>query len=723
MTLTENSRPASGVTPRGVFARVAAFAHRRRWLVLLLWVAVLAGIWGAACAVGDDYREDYSLPGTQSQRAADLLAVHGSGRAADNVQIVLSRDAGLSDSSTRKRVEGMLARVAALPTIEQVRARYADPSAIAPGGRIGYATAALKKPAKQMERADAERIHEIARSASGDGLQVELGGDVARLLADEQGGLAEGAGLLAALVILLLMFGSVTAAGLPIVTALFAVGSTLGAIVVASHLFMIAAWTPYVMMLVGLGVGIDYALLVFARYRAELLNGTSPERAAVTALDQSGRTVFFAGGTVILALLGLVALGLGSLQGMALSVALTVLVTMLASLTLLPAMLGFFGERFARTFTQRAARRGAKGRTGEGAVWRRIGALVQRRPLAALLAGGALLVALAAPMLGMRLGFADAGNDAPSSTSRKAYDLLSEGFGPGFNGPLLLVTEGGRDGASQAAGDASRVLGRTAGVKAVTAPRPSGDGRIATVTVFPTTSPQARETADLLLRLRGSVLPAMSAQTGASFALGGPTAATEDYSDKVAGRMPLFVAIVVGLSLILLLAVFRSVLIPLKAALLNLLSIGAALGAMTLVFQHGLLGVEPAPIEAYLPVMVFAVVFGLSMDYEIFLVSRMREEWRRTGDVALAVREGLAHTGSLVTAAGAIMIAVFGAFMLSPQRLLQQTGFGMAVAIFVDAVVIRCLIVPAAMRLLGRRAWWLPRPLARILPRLDVEKH
>lgn len=724
MTVTEGKRPVAAPAERpGVFARFAAFAHRRRWLVLLLWVAVLAGIWGAASALGDDYREDYALPGTESQRVADLLTAHGSGRTGDTVQIVLHREAGLGDPATRQRVEAMLDRVAALPAIGQVRAPYADASAIAPGGRIGYATATLEMPAKDVTRAEAERIYTAARTAAGDGLRVELGGEAARPLGEAQGGLAEGTGLLAALVILVLMFGTLTAAGLPIVTAVFAVGSTLGAIILASHLFTIADWTPYVMMLVGLGVGIDYALLVFARYRAELLDGASPERAAVTALDIAGRAVFFAGCTVIIALLGLVALGLGSLQGMALSVALTVLATMLASLTLLPALLGIFGRRFARTFTARAARRAAEGRTDEGAVWRRVGAAVQRRPIVALLVGGVLLGALAAPAAGMRLGFADAGNDAPSSTSRKAYDLLATGFGPGFNGPLLLVADGGRAGAAEAAGTASRAVAGVAGVRAASAPTPSADGRIATVMIFPATSPQAKETSDLVSHLRQDVLPALSERTGAAFAIGGPTAAAEDYSAKVADRMPLFVAIVVGLSVILLMAVFRSVLIPLKAALLNLLSIGAALGAMTLVFQHGLFGVEPAPIEAYLPVMVFAVVFGLSMDYEIFLVSRMREEWHRTGDAAAAVREGLAHTGSVITAAGSIMIVVFGAFMLSPQRLLQQTGFGMAVAIFVDAVIIRCLLVPAIMHLLGRRAWWLPRPLARLLPEIRIEKN
>ncbi|XRQ08889.1 MMPL family transporter [Actinomadura welshii] len=724
MTVTREVRETSaGTAPPGVFARVAGFAHRRRWLVLFLWLAVLAGIWGAASLTGDDYREDYALPGTESQEAADLLTEHGLGRAGDTMQIVLSRDAGLTDPGTRTRVESMLDDVAALPKIAEVRSPYADDAAIAPGGRIGYATVVLDVPSKHMTRPDSERVLATARTAADDGLRVELGGAAARLLAQSEGGAAEGAGLLAALVILVLMFGTFIAAGLPIITAVFAVGSTLGAIVLASHAFTIAEWTPYVMILVGLGVGIDYALLVFARYRGELVDGTPPGRAAAAALDVAGRTVFFAGCTVILALLGLVALGLGSLQGMALSVALTVLVTMVASLTLLPALLGVFGPRFARQFPERARKRAARGRTAEGAMWRRIGEAVQRRPVAALLAGGLLLGALAVPALGMRFGFADAGNDPRGTTSREAYDLLAQGFGPGFNGPLLLVVQGGEGGPVEAGSAVSRALGGVEGVRAAGEPVPSRDGRIATMLVFPDASPQAQETSELVSALRGDVLPGLSAATGADLLVGGATAAAEDYSAKVADRMPLFMAIVVGLSIVLLMAVFRSVLVPLKAALLNLLSIGAALGAMTLVFQDGRFGAEAAPIEAYLPVMVFAVVFGLSMDYEIFLVSRMREEWLRTGDAALAVREGLARTGSVITAAGAIMVVVFGAFMLSPDRLLQQAGFGMAVAVFVDAVVIRCLLVPAAMRLLGRRAWWFPRPLARVLPQIRPEKH
>lgn len=721
MTLTEEITETR--SREGVFARVAGFSYRRKWLALFLWFTVLVGVWAAASAVGDDYREDYSLPGTESQAAADVLTEHGAARTGDTVTIVLRDEDGLKDPAVEQRVEGMLAKVADLPNVAQVRSLYEDSSALSQDGTIGYATVVLDVPSKEMPKEDTQKIYDTAVAVEGDGLQVELGGDAARVLGESSGGTAEGAGLLAALVILVFMFGTVIAAGLPIMTAVFAVGSTLGAIILASHLFTIADWTSYVMILVGLGVGIDYALLIFARFRAELVRGVEPERATKEALDVAGRSVFFAGCTVILALLGLVALGLGSLQGMAVSVALTVLVTMIASLTLLPALLGVFGKRFARQFTARAAKRIAQGKPVEGTTWRKLAGAVQRRPLAALTAAAVLLAALCVPALTMRLGFADAGSDAPDTTSRQAYDLLSDGFGPGFNGPLIVVVDGGEGGAEQAGSVVTAKLNGTPGVEAATPPVPTQDGKAATVLVFPASSPQDEETSELVSDLRDDILPELAADTGARYLVGGSTAAAEDYSQKVADRMPLFVTIVVGLSLLLLMAVFRSILIPLKAALLNLLSIGAALGAITLVFQHGWFGVEPGPIEAYLPVMIFAVVFGLSMDYEIFLVSRIHEEWIRTKDDALAVREGLAHTGSVITAAAAIMIVVFGAFMLSPQRLLQQTGFGMAVAIFVDAVIIRCLIVPAAMQLMGRRAWWLPAPLARVLPKVELERH
>jgi putative drug exporter of the RND superfamily len=533
-----------------------------------------------------------------------------------------------------------------------------------------------------------------------------------RAAEEAEGGGAEGAGLLAALVILVFLFGSLLAAAIPLGTALFAVGSSLGLIALASRLVDVPDYTPPLMTLVGLGVGIDYALLIFSRFRGELLAGADRERAVRTALDTAGRSVFFAGSIVIIALLGLYALGLAALQGMALAVALTVLVTMIASLTLLPALLGLFGHRIER----RVRRRAERGRRPDGERWRRWAGLVQRRPRTALAVAVALLLALASPALDMRLGIADAGNDDPSTTSREAYDLLSEGFGPGFNGPLVVVADGGSD---AAANELRRALADTPGVADVTPP--SGEGKVSTVVAFPTTKPQDEATEQLVTRLREDVLPPLERDTGATFLVGGPTAADVDFSDAIADRLPLFVAIVVGLSALLLMAIFRSLLIPLKAALLNLLSIGASLGVMTLVFQEGLLGAEAGPIEAFVPVLIFAIVFGLSMDYEVFLLSRMHEEWERTRDAPRAIAEGMATTGRVITAAGAIMIVVFGSFVLAPDRFLQQFGLGLAVAILVDAFIIRSLVVPAVMQLLGERAWWLPGWLGRRLPRVAIE--
>ncbi|SCK50430.1 putative drug exporter of the RND superfamily [Streptomyces sp. WMMB 714] len=723
--------------PRGsVFERVAALSARHRWWALLLWVVLLAGTHVLASGAGDAYRNDFSLPGTDSQRALDVMREHGSVQAGDSVQIVLhdEGEGGVRATAVRKRVEPMLEEVGGLPGVAQVRSPYKDGSAVSRDGTTAYAAVTLDGRAEQVPPERAERVLTTARGIQGDGLRVELGGEAARAAEESGGGGAEGAGILGALVVLVFLFGSLIAAGVPVVTAVFAVGTALGLIVLASHVFTVADFTPYVMMLVGLGVGIDYALLIFTRYRGELLQGQDRESAARRAMDAAGRTVFFAGCTVIIALLGLVVLGLGSLQGVALAVALTVLVTMLASLTLLPALLAVAGGRIERNVARRAAKRrdGGQGGAGsdggpggsrpEGAGWRRWGAAVQRRPWAALLVSVIALGALAAPAAGLRLGFADAGNDPRTKSSRAAYDLLADGFGPGFNGPLIVVAESrGGESVAEAAGELRRELSGVPGIAGTSPPVPTSDPSAATVFAHPGSAPQDEATSRLVAKLRADVLPPLEQRTGARFLVGGATAASEDFAATVADRMPLFVGVVVGLSALLLTVVFRSVLIPLKAALLNLLSIGASLGVVTLVFQHGWFGVQPGPVEAFIPVMIFAIVFGLSMDYEVFLLSRIHEEWERTRDPSLAVREGLAHTGKVITAAGAIMIVVFAAFMLSPDRMLQQFGLGLAVAIMLDAVVIRCLVVPAVMRLLGRAAWWLPGWLRKALPRVRIE--
>ena len=686
-------------------ARLATWSYRHRWRALGAWVAVLVCVTAAASAVGDDYHNDFSLPGTESQQALDTLERAAPAHAGDTLQIVVQDEAGLRDPALRERVDAMLEDVGGLPHVATVASPYATAAgALSPDATIGYATVALDAQGTDVPKDDIVRIIDTARAAAGEDLRVEVGGDVVREAQEGGGGGAEGAGMLAALVILVFLFGSLLAAALPLVTAIFAVGSTIGLIVLASHVSDFADFTPPLMMLVGLGVGIDYALLIFSRYRSELLEGSEAELAVRTALDTAGRSVFFAGCTVMFALLGLYALGLASLQGVALAVALTVLMTMLAALTLLPALLHAFGGRIERSVRRRARR----AKRPEGERWRRWSAFVQRHPWPALTISVLALLLLAAPAVDMRLGFADAGSDAGEKTSRQAYDLLAQGFGPGFSGPLLVVAEGGDP------DELRRTLARTPGVAAVTPP--AGEGDVATVVAFPASSPQDEETGALLDRLRGDVLPSLAEESGGTFLVGGPTAAAADFTDKVSARIPLFLAVVVGLSALLLMAVFRSVWIPLKAAVLNLLTIGASLGVVTLAFEGS------GPIESFVPVMTFASVFGLSMDYEVFLVSRMHEEWERTHDASRAISTGLATTGRVITAAGAIMIVVFGAFVLSPERMLQQFGLGLAVAILVDAFVIRCLIVPAVMQLLGERAWWLPRPLARGLPRIALER-
>jgi putative drug exporter of the RND superfamily len=704
------------------FVRLAGWAQRNRKRALGLWLLVLAVTIAASFAVGGgDYDNSSTLPGTESQRVLDTLREQAPAEAGDSVQIVLRYPDGVASAAARERVEPMLARVSRLPGVAGVASPYADAGAVSRDGTIAYATVALRGTADEVARDDVLKLVDTARAAAGDGLQVELGGGAVRY-AEPQGGGAESAGTLAALVVLVILFGSLLAASLPIVTALFAVGSAMSLIVVASHFFPIADYTPPLMSLVGLGVGIDYALIVFSRYRTELLGGRDREAALRTALDTAGRSIVFAGCTVIVGLLGLLTLGIGPLEGIAIGVSLTVAVTMIASLTLLPALIALTGRRVERSIRKRAARkakraerRGGAHREGDG--WRRRTARIQQHPGRALLLSAGVLAMLAIPATGMRLGSADAGNDSTDATVRRAYDLLATGFGDGFNGPLVIVADGA-DGPAVAR--LRETLRRTPGVAAVAAPSTTGD--VTTVIAFPDSKPQDEKTAQLVADLRDDVLPPLAHATNATYLVGGATAADDDFAQTISDRLPAFLAIVVGISSLLLMILFRSFLIPLKAALLNLLSIGAALGVVTLVFQEGLFGVQPSPIDAAIPILIFAIVFGLSMDYEVFIVSRMREEWLRSGDAGQAVREGLAATGTVVTAAAAIMVVVFGAFMLSPDRMMKQFGLGLAVAIALDAFVIRTLLMPAIMRVLGRGAWWMPRWLGARVPRVELER-
>ncbi|MBB4661949.1 MMPL family transporter [Conexibacter arvalis] len=728
-----NPSTASPPRRRGPFARVARWSFRHRGRALALWVVALVAVTALSSAAGSGWVNDFALPGTESQRAADTLERHFPQQAGDTVQVVFEAPDGVESPPVRARVDGLLEELSGLDGVADVRSPYDHAEAVSEEGTIAYATVALDGTAEDMPREQIETIVDTALDADGDGLRVEAGGAPADLVTESEGGFAEGIGVLMALIVLFAVFGSLLAAATPIVTAVLAIGISTGIVTLLSHVLDVADYSPIIATLIGLGVGIDYALLVLSRYRSELHAGAAREDAVETALDTAGRTVFFAGCTVIIALLGLLALDMGSMTGPAVASAAAVLVTMVASLTLLPSLLAWAGRRIEPRRARRAAAAGDGAGSAapvrhEGHRWEAWAAFVQRRPWPVAIATVALLLALAVPALDMRLGCADAGTQSEGKTTRQAYDLLAKGFGPGTAGPLLVVAElpSGEAAARELTDGLADRLAGTEGVATVAPATVSDDGAVATLIVIPRSAPQDAETAELLERVREEVVPPLAAEAGTRVDVGGREAAGADFADEIAAKMPLFVAIVVGLSALLLMTVFRSVLIPLKAAALNLLSIGAALGIVTLVIQEGvggdLIGAGEGPIEAFIPVMMFAIVFGLSMDYEVFLLSRVHEEWTRSGDEQAAVRRGLASTGRVITAAAAIMVVVFASFIAMDDRMIKTFGLGLAVAILIDAVVIRCLLVPAIMSLLGRAAWWLPRWLDRLLPHVAIER-
>jgi len=590
---------------------------------------------------------------------------------------------------------------------------------IAPGRTIAYADIQFDEQAGEVPEASAERIIEVGHVGERiDGATLETGGRMFQI--DGFGGSSELIGLLAAVIILLIAFGSVLAMGLPIFNAIAGIAGGFAIVGLLSHVMVMPEFTTQLAAMIGLGVGIDYALFIVTRYRQGLHDGLDPRRSVELAMDTAGRAVLFAGATVVISLCGLFLMGVDFIRGLGAGAASTVLVMMIASVTLVPALLGFTGRNIDKLHIPGLHRRESATRQS---IWFRWSRVVQHRPWTAALAGLALLVVLAVPFLSLRVGFSDTGNNPTSNTTRRAYDLLSEGFGPGFNGPLIVAART-PEGPESLTGLAD-VLPTVQGVAQASPVIPNDDGRAAIIRVIPTSSPQSEETVETLDRLRDEVIPETTTGTGATVHVGGITASGRDVSETLSSRLPVFIGAVLAFSFLLLLVVFRSVLVPVKAVVMNLLSIGAAYGVVVAVFQWGWLA-EPlgikgtGPIEPFVPMMLFAIVFGLSMDYEVFLLSRIREEYDRTGDNALAVADGLAATARVITAAAAIMIMVFASFVLGDMRVIKLFGLGLATAIFIDATVVRIVLVPATMELLGKANWWFPRWLEWV-PRLHVE--
>jgi putative drug exporter of the RND superfamily len=706
--------------PRSVLARAARWATQHRRTVVLGWIAVLVISMGISSAVGTNYTTNFSLGGTESQRATDLLKRDFPAQAGDEDAIVLhARQGKVTDAAVRDRVEPVLAKVAKLPHVTGVRSPYdsGGSAAISRDGTIGFATVTFDQRANALDKEDIKRVISTAETARSPQLQVELGGQAIQQAQEVSLGFATVIGLVAAIIVLVLTFGSFIAMGLPIITALLGLGTGIALTGVLSHVIDMPDVSSELATMIGLGVGIDYSLFVVTRFREEYRRGADAAEATVTAMDTAGRAVLFAGTTVIIALAGMFVLGVGFLYGLALGSVIAVLLTMLTSLTVLPALMSRFGDRLGRR--RRPASSG-------GGFWRRWAGMIERRPWPAAIAGVAIMLALAAPALSMHLGNSDQGNDPTSRTTRQAYDLLSTGFGQGFNGPLLVVAQLQNKGDGAALQRISDTLRSTPNVASVSQPRTSPEGLTATFSVYPRTSPQSTETSDLVKRLRDERLPAVERATNTDVLIGGATAQAIDFSDVLAGKLPLFIGIVVGLSALLLLVVFRSAVIPIQGALMNLLSIGAALGVTVAIFQQGfmasLFGIQEGPIEPWLPVMLFAIVFGLSMDYEVFLVSRIHEEWIRRRNAKQAVGEGLAVTGRVITAAATIMICVFLSFVTGDDRGIKLFGLSLATAVFLDAFVVRSLLLPAVLYILDRHAWALPAWLEKRLPNLAIER-
>jgi RND superfamily putative drug exporter len=699
--------------------------YRRRRRVLVAWIVLLVGAFAVGNAVGGVFRTEFKLPGSESQAAVDLLKRSGfNTRSGDQAQVVFQARQGVDDPAVRDAMEKLFAQITRQVSRTSVVSPYSQEGEhqIAQGGHIAYAQVNLADRDSNALSDAGDTIQSLADQVHVDGLHVALGGDMFQTSVTN--GTSEGVGLLAAMVILLIAFGSVLAMGLPIGTALFGVGTGIALVLIVRTAIDMPSFTTAAVAMVGIGVGIDYALFLVTRYRESLHAGLEPEAAVVRAVDTSGRAVLFAGTTVLISILGLLFIGQSVIRGVAIAIAIGVAMTMVASVTLLPALLGFVGHNIDRLGLPHRRRAEA---TGHESVWYRWSRVLQRRPWPPLIIGFLFLLTLAVPTVAMRLGFSDAGNRPTSDTTRQAYDLLSEGFGPGFNGPLLLATEtpGGASDVTVLQ-RLSRELNQTSGIAFATPPQPNPDGTAAIMQVFPKTAPQDEATASLVSRLRDDILPRATAGTGVHVLVGGVTAAADDYASYTESRLPIFIGAVLILSFLLLMTVFRSLLVPLKAVVMNLLSIGAAYGVVVAVFQWGwgasLFGVGRAgPIEAWAPIMMFAIVFGLSMDYEVFLLSRIKEEYDHTHDNATAVADGLAVTARVITAAAAIMVCVFGSFVFGDERALQVFGLGLAVAVLADATVVRLILVPATMELLGDKNWWIPRWLDRILPHINVE--
>lgn len=730
---------------QGVRVRaLATFCVRYRRIVLVVWIVAFVLTFAIGRAVGTNYSNNFSLPGTESTKALELIKLHEPTQGGDTDQIVFAAPAGKTVMSPAviAAINTTLADVAKLPHVSKIVSPLSPQGVfyVSSDKTIAYANVTFDVIAPKITTEEAKTFVATATKFNGAaGLEVAVAGQVAEAANKVTIG-GTGIGALAALVVLLLVFGSIFAALMPLASALIALGTATAIIGMLTHVMAMPMFAPELVILIGLGVGVDYALFIVTRHRQGLLEGLSVEESIVQAVNTSGRAVLFAGIIVCIALLGMFALGVSFLYGLAVAASIGVAFTMIAALTLLPAILGFVGPRILSGKQRKSlAANGPRPASAAKGFWTNWANFIDRRPALPAIVATILIVLIAVPFFSMRLGSSDQGNDPLGTTTRTAYDLIAKGFGPGYNGPLQLVSEVHTPAEFMTFVEVYQAAKTTPGVQGVAwYPKtpvagcmtasclPASFNELEVAVVVPTSAPQDAATTTLISTLRHDVIPPITKNSTLVVYVGGITAVFVDFAHVLSTKLPLFIGLVVLLSFLLLAVVFRSVVVPILSAVMNLLSIGAAFGVLTAVFQWGWLGDlfgvnRPGPIEAFLPVMMFAILFGLSMDYQVFLVTRMHEEWQKSGDNRTAVRLGLARTGKTITAAAAIMIVVFASFILGGERIIKEFGLGLAGGVLVDAVIIRMAIVPAVMFLFGKANWWFPKSLDKLLPKIGLE--
>jgi uncharacterized membrane protein YdfJ with MMPL/SSD domain len=725
MLATTATRPFEGGQMASYLYRLGgwAFTHRRK--VLFGWLAILAVVIGAAASFSGQFSTKFEVPGTESQRAQDLLHEKYPGAGGASARVVFAAPEGekLTDPENRAAIMETVAEAKRADGVSFVIDPYRA-KALSEDGRIGYADVIYPMPADEVSDAARDELEESAKPAHAAGMEVEFGGG---LVTDETEAGSESAGIMIGFLVLAITLGSLVAAGLPLLTALIGVAISVGAVTALTGAVELTETAPTLATMLGLAVGIDYALFILSRYRQNVDSGLRLQDAAAQAAGTAGSAVVFAGATVVIALVGLTVVNIPFLTVMGLAAAGAVVIAVLIAITLLPALLGFFGGRVTRlnrALTYRPWHRDA----GRETASVRYARFVTRRPVPVLVTGLVVLGVFALPAMHMKLGLPDGGSKPTDNTERRAYDLLTEGFGPGFNGVLTVVVDAPelpRDLQKQLAGDVAAELEKFPHVAAVSPPAQNERGDVTIVSVTPTSGPASDETRDLVdyMRAKADTIPE---KYGIEAYVTGTTALNIDTADQLAAALPKYIAVVVGLALLLLMVVFRSVLVPIKAAAGFLLSIAASTGLVVWVFQDGNLAdlfsvAQPGPVVSFLPVLLIGILFGLAMDYEVFLVSRMREAYVRSGDAREAIVTGYGQSGRVVTAAAVIMTAVFAAFLLDPDPVIKSIGLSLAFGVLADAFVVRMTLVPAVMALLGPSAWKLPRRLERLVPDVDIE--